>query len=97
MSFSERNYNDPAYKKWRLDVFKRDGFKCQYPGGGCTKRLHAHHIRRWAEHHAIRFNVLNGITLCKKHHDMVWGNEDNYIGMFTRIVINKAYNKRKKK
>ena len=27
-----RNFEDPQYKKWRKDVYKRDNFHCQWPG-----------------------------------------------------------------
>lgn len=82
----ERNYNDPIYKKWRVDVGKRDGFACQWPGCGCTQRLRFHHIKRWADYPALRFEVDNGITLCKKHHDDIWGKEEDYEKLFYTII-----------
>lgn len=55
------------YNDWRLRVFQRDGFKCQsceQIGGG----LNAHHILSFAKHPLLRFDVSNGITLCKSCH-----------------------------
>lgn len=83
---SNRNFNDPAYKKWRLDVYRRDKFTCRWPNCGSKKQIRAHHIRTWAAHPHLRFVILNGITLCKIHHDLIHGNEDDYIRMFMELV-----------
>lgn len=89
-----RNFEDPQYKKWRLDVYKRDKFKCQWPGCSASKKgLNAHHIKTWADFPGLRFEVNNGITLCKLHHKMIQGMEDNYAEIFLRI----AYNNDKKR
>ena len=56
------------YKKWRLAVYQRDGYVCQdcKTRGG---RLVAHHIKTWADHRELRYEVSNGITLCEACHD----------------------------
>lgn len=82
----DRNYDDPQYKKWRKAVAKRDGFACQWPGCGCNQRLRFHHIRRWADFPNLRFELDNGITLCKYHHDLIWGEEEMYARMLQGIV-----------
>ena len=59
--------NSAEYKDWRKSVFLRDGYTCQYcqiTGGA----LHAHHIKSFAGYHDFRFDVDNGITLCKSCH-----------------------------
>ena len=63
----KRIRNSKEYMAWRLEVFKRDGFKCQICGkvGG---ELNAHHIKRFSTYLNERLNVDNGITLCKKCH-----------------------------
>ena len=61
-----RDRNDPKYKEWRLAVFERDGFKCQ--SCGTTDNLQAHHIKHWKDDISNRYNVDNGITLCRKCH-----------------------------
>lgn len=59
----------PQYKEWRLAVYQRDNFTCQ----GCRKgrgvRLQAHHIFSFALYPKLRFEVSNGITLCKRCHE----------------------------
>ena len=65
---SSRNYDDVAYSEFRKAVRKRDGHKCMYPGCDSTKSLHVHHIRKWASYPSLRYDVTNGITLCKKCH-----------------------------
>jgi len=56
------------YKKWRMSVFLRDGFTCQF----CETKgyLEAHHIKGWAEYPKLRFKVVNGIALCKECHKL---------------------------
>lgn len=83
---NDRNYDDPIYKKWRKAVAKRDGYKCRWPGCRVRKRLHFHHIRTWAKYPHLRFVVDNGITLCKWHHDAIWGKEEQHERMFNNIL-----------
>jgi len=56
------------YKNWRVAVLERDGYKCQH----CEKtggRLHAHHIKSFKLYPDLRYDVENGVTLCKKCHE----------------------------
>lgn len=71
---SSGNRNQRAtrtYAHWRRAVLARDSRQCQRCGqvGG---EMHAHHIKRWNTHPALRFDVTNGETLCadchRKHH-----------------------------
>jgi predicted restriction endonuclease len=83
-----RNYKDPQYKKWRQDVYQRDKHQCRWPN--CTKKtgLNAHHIKTWAHYPGLRFEINNGITLCKQHHKMITGMEDAYEAIFFKILAN---------
>lgn len=61
----ERNSLD--YINWRDSIFKRDDHvcqKCRQRGG----KLQAHHIYNFADHPDVRFDVDNGVTLCKQCH-----------------------------
>lgn len=53
--------------EWRVSVFSRDDFTCQK----CKSRggkLHAHHIRNFADNKDLRVEVSNGSTLCADCH-----------------------------
>lgn len=55
------------YKTWRRHVFQRDDFTCQ----SCTVRgveLHADHVMPFASFPDLRFEILNGRTLCVPCH-----------------------------
>jgi hypothetical protein len=61
------NYDSLRYKKWRITVFKRDNYTCQYcfEQGG---KLRVHHIKPWNKYLKLRFKIENGLTLCDKCH-----------------------------
>jgi 5-methylcytosine-specific restriction endonuclease McrA len=74
------------YREFRRDVLKRDKGKCQFPG--CRKKArYVHHIVRWADNPALRFNVNNACGLCKGHHDKVTGYEHLYQSVLMKIVL----------
>lgn len=55
------------YKEWRLAVFTRDNFTCKKCGAVRTN-IQAHHIKTFNKHPKLRFEVSNGITLCRPCH-----------------------------
>jgi len=62
-------YYNSKYKKWRSAVFERDNWTCQT----CRSRgvyLEAHHIKSWAEYPELRFDIDNGVALCKDCHNL---------------------------
>jgi Restriction endonuclease len=64
--------NSKEYKEWRILVFNRDDYTCQECGDRCKKGntvyLEAHHIKPFATHPKLRFDITNGQTLCRPCH-----------------------------
>ena len=81
-----RNYDDPAYKDWRKKVYQRDEFRCQMPRCRSKFRLQAHHIKKWSTAATLRYDVDNGITLCRECHEKINGVESHYETTFNLIV-----------
>lgn len=66
-----------AFHDWRAAVFERANWKCDGCGSeqgsmckhcGHRIRLHAHHIREFAEYPEGRYDPLNGKALCERCH-----------------------------
>lgn len=94
--YSRRNYHDPIYKKWRMDVKARDNHQCQWPGCKCHNNLQVHHIKKWADYPSMRYVVANGITLCKKCHERVKNQEETMEDYFLKILERKMLARIKK-
>ena len=65
-------------KRWRFDVYQRDGFACVHCGDDTGGNLNAHHIKPFADFPDHRFDVRNGVTLCEgcqllAHSLPLWG------------------------
>ena len=69
-TINQRERASAAYAEWRLSVFKRDRYRCQHCG---ARGEHAHHVKSFSTHPALRFNVANGLTLCIPCHDKAHG------------------------
>jgi hypothetical protein len=60
----------PEYHTWRLAVYERDNYTCQECGDNRGGNLCAHHIKSFADHKELRFDIGNGITLCHLCHEL---------------------------
>ena len=59
--------NIPARRaQWAIDVRTRDGFVCQICSS--VNDLSAHHIVPWKQDESKRFDLDNGVTLCRSCH-----------------------------
>lgn len=66
-----------AYRRWRFDVFSRDRFTCQRCGDDRGGNLVGHHIKGFAAYPDLRYDLDNGLTLCRPCHDE-WHREHGY-------------------
>jgi 5-methylcytosine-specific restriction endonuclease McrA len=74
----------PEMKAWRIAVFERDQYTCAL----CGKRggdMHADHIRPFALHPELRFDIDNGRTLCVPCHRKYGALVSN--GVLTRAPV----------
>lgn len=70
---NKRNLDMAAfeYRKWRDSVFRRDKYTCQHCGFDKGGIIEAHHIKPYYEYPELRYNVDNGITLCRNCHILI--------------------------
>ena len=80
----------PKYNNWRSKVFKRDNYICQLCGKKSEADIQAHHIYLFATHQSFRFELWNGITLCKKCHSKIRKKEHRFINQFLNITLEKS-------
>lgn len=66
---NNRERHSNQYKKWVKEVYLRDNYTCQCCGrkGG---ELRAHHIESFAKNKTKRYDLFNGMTLCRNCHDV---------------------------
>lgn len=71
-----------VYDVWRKSVYARDSWTCRKCGVKCkSETIVAHHKKAWKDHIELRYEVSNGMTLCRKCHKKVHKN----IGLKTRF------------
>jgi 5-methylcytosine-specific restriction endonuclease McrA len=67
---NHRIRNSIENSEWIIKVFTGDEFTCclcNNVGG----RLEAHHIKQFSKYPELRFDINNGITLCKECHKKI--------------------------
>jgi 5-methylcytosine-specific restriction endonuclease McrA len=73
------------YKLWRKYILLRDNGVCRMCGS--SNKLVAHHIIEAEFVPDLKFDISNGITLCKKCHIEIHKDKSpNYIGFFQEII-----------
>jgi len=79
--------NSGAYYEWRKNVKNRDNHKCKIYNKDCNGGLQAHHILSWRDHPELRYEINNGITLCKFHHPLKYLEEKKLSPYFTNLIL----------
>jgi len=62
-----RNNKDGRY--WKSEVLKRDNYKCRHCES--DKNLCSHHIIEWDKDESLRYEISNGLTLCRGCHNKI--------------------------
>lgn len=62
----ERNRGSVKYNEWRNSVYDRDNYRCIICG---NNNIQAHHLDGWNWCKEKRYDIENGLTLCKFHHN----------------------------
>lgn len=78
--------NNPEYKQWRYAVTTRDKFQCRASDENCNGKIVAHHILPWSKFPQLRYEKINGITLCQFHHPRNRNDEQRLIPTFQTLV-----------
>jgi HNH endonuclease len=66
-----KRFKDPRYQAWRVAVLERDDYTCQDCKRRCKKYekgLAAHHIKTYRDYRELRYEISNGVTLCRQCH-----------------------------
>ncbi len=74
------------WKNWRRKVFERDNYTCRICGNDKGGNLEAHHIKKRSLYPELKYDVDNGITLCKSYHESIYGKEEKYEKKFKKII-----------
>lgn len=85
------------YYRWRNAVGTRDNFTCQCCGVK-TKKVEAHHLFSFIQHENLRYNVNNGICLCRYCHNIredgsfhnIYGTHNNTPDQLREYILNKS-------
>lgn len=75
---------NPLSARWRKAVRKRDKGRCRLCGE--QKELEAHHIRRFGVCPDLRWEVSNGMMLCKRCHLIFRRREEEFEELLTKML-----------
>lgn len=77
---------DSASIEWVKVCRLRDNNKCKIGNQDCCGPLNVHHILPWRDYPELRYDVNNGITLCRFHHPLKYLEEIKLVPVFTNLI-----------
>lgn len=86
MAYFDRK-DDYGYIKWADHVRRRDHFTCVICGRKGVA-VNAHHLNAWASFPDERYDVENGVTLCRTCHESfhdIFGKGKNTVAQFKQF------------
>jgi len=84
-----RHFHRVDYQEWRIKVLCRDGGKCVLcteEGKSNYRCIQIHHIIPYSVRPELEFNVDNGIALCKRHHNLMRNQEDQWAERLAKLI-----------
>lgn len=90
LKMGRRHAYDTRYRDWMLKVKDRDSWRCKIQDPECNGRLEAHHILPWSKFPELRYEVKNGITLCRFHHPRKPSEEIRLSPYFNSLIVNET-------
>lgn len=86
-----RKSYDQRYKDWARRIKNRDLWKCKINNKDCSGRLEAHHIVPWSQAPELRYEMSNGISLCRYHHPIKRKEEQRLAPVFQQMVLRPSH------
>jgi hypothetical protein len=86
----ERGRLDSRLRVWKNDIKRRDGFKCNLCLDNKGGNLVSHHLDGYNWNKKLRYELSNGITLCKPCHlefHSMFGYGDNTRKQFEEFIL----------
>lgn len=87
LKISDNKGLDQRYREWSRSVKNRDKWECRIINKDCNGRLESHHILNWIDYPELRYEINNGITLCRAHHPIKWKDETELAPGFQKLVL----------
>lgn len=88
-SYNNRIRKGIEWKTWRRFIFDRDDYTCMICGiknkKGLNIELHPHHIKPSSKYPLLRYEVDNGITVCKSCHYKIHAPKQQTLGQLSLI------------
>lgn len=89
--YTKRFESNLIYKNWKLNIFKKNNFRCVLCNTNKSGQLQAHHILPKRDFPDFVFELWNGVTLCKECHELTYKKEYIFIAYFTNLALIMPY------